>query len=97
MEAEADSAGGVYVYAIVGGELALDYGSIGLDGSPVYKISAPGMAALASQLARSRVRPERRHLAAHNAVLRRALASGEPAVLPLAFGLIADEVGTQRA
>ena len=91
MEAEADSAGGVYVYAIVGGELALDYGSIGLDSSPVYKIGAPGMAALASQLARSRVRPERRNLAAHNAVLRRALAGGEPAVLPLAFGLIADD------
>lgn len=91
MESAADSVGGVYVYAIVGGELALDYGSIGLDGSPVYKIGAPGMAALASPITRSRVRPERRNLAAHNAVLRRALAGGEPAVLPLAFGLIAED------
>lgn len=46
------------------------------------------MAALVSRIDRPRVRPERRNLSAHNAVLKRALA--EPAVLPMAFGLIAE-------
>lgn len=95
-EPAADSTGGTYVYAVVSGEQAVDYGSIGLDGSPVYRITdeaggAERLAALASQITRARVRPERRNVAAHNAVLRRALDGGEPAILPMAFGLIAED------
>lgn len=95
-EAAAESAGGTYVYAIVSGDHAVEYGAIGLDGSSVYRITdgtdgAPGLAALASRITRARVRPERRNVAAHNAVLRRALDGGEPAILPMAFGLIADD------
>lgn len=95
-EPAADSTGGTYVYAVVSGEQAVDYGSIGLDGSPVYRITdeaggAERLAALASQITRTRVRPERRNVAAHNAVLRRALDGGEPAILPMAFGLIAED------
>lgn len=94
--AAADSAGGTYVYAIVSGEQAVEYGNIGLDGSPVYRIAegaggSSGLSAIASQISRARVRPERRNVAAHNAVLRRALDGGEPAVLPMAFGLIAED------
>lgn len=92
----ADSTGGTYVYAVVSGEQAVEYGAIGLDGSPVYRITdeaggAERLAALASQITRARVRPERRNVAAHNAVLRRALDGGEPAILPMAFGLIAED------
>lgn len=95
-EPAADSTGGTYVYAVVSGEQAVEYGSIGLDGSPVYRITdeaggAERLAALASQITRARVRPERRNVAAHNAVLRRALDGGEPAILPMAFGLIAED------
>lgn len=85
-----EAAGGIYVYAIVSGEQPVEYGAIGLDGSPVYRIAANGIAALASAITRPRVRPERRNVAAHNAVLRRAIDGGEPAILPMAFGLIAE-------
>ena len=85
-----ESAGGTYVYAIVNGEQPVEYGPIGLDGSAVYRLAADGLFALVSQISRSRVRPERRNVAAHNAVLRRAIDGGEPAILPMAFGLIAE-------
>ena len=86
-----DSAGGTYVYAVVSGDSAIDYGELGIDGSPVYRIGDGDLAALASPITRARVRPERRHVSAHNAVLRRALEQGEQAVLPMAFGLIAED------
>jgi hypothetical protein len=83
-----DSASGTYVYAVVRSDHAVEYGSVGLDGAEVVRIGDADMAALTSTIIRTKVRPERRHLAAHNAVLRRALS--ERAVLPMQFGLIAE-------
>lgn len=78
---------GVYVYAVISGNGNIEYGTIGLDESQVYRIGDDKTAALVSRIEQLRVRPERRYLAAHNAVLHRAL--GETAVLPTAFGLVA--------
>ena len=97
MEEAADSAGGTYVYAVVSGDSTIDYGAIGLDSSPVYRVGDRELAAIVSRISRARVRPERRNITAHNAVLRRAVSGaegqgeGEAAVLPMAFGLIAED------
>jgi hypothetical protein len=95
IEETADAAGGIYVYAVVSGDGTTDYGSIGLDNSPVYRLGDRELAAIVSRISRARVRPERRNITAHNAVLRRAITGtqgqGEDAVLPMAFGLIADD------
>jgi len=87
MATDSNNSGGIYVYAVIGGKSAVEYGAAGLDGAEIYRIYENDMAALVSRTERSRVRPERRNLAAHNGVLRRALE--EEAVLPMAFGLIA--------
>ena len=75
------------------------YGAIGLDGAPVYALTlddegAGALAALVSRIDRPRVRPERRNLSAHHAVLQRALA--EKGVLPMTFGLIAESEQAAR-
>jgi hypothetical protein len=95
MEEAADSVGGIYVYAVVSGDSTSDYGPIGLDSAPVYRLGERELAAIVSRISCARVRPERRNITAHNAVLRRAITGpqgrGEDAVLPMAFGLIADD------
>lgn len=88
MATDLGAANGMYVYAVVEKQGPADYGDIGIDGAPIVRVVHGDLAALASTTSHSRIRPERRHLAAHNAVLKRALE--EPAVLPMAFGLIAD-------
>lgn len=86
-EAAAESALGTYVYAIVRGETPQEYGKIGLEEADVRRIGDAELSALVSSIRRGRVRPERRHLSAHNAVLKSALC--EQAILPLTFGMIA--------
>ena len=86
-EAAAESALGTYVYAIVRGETQHEYGKIGLEEADVRRIGDAELSALVSSIRRGRVRPERRHLSAHNAVLKSALC--EQAILPLTFGMIA--------
>jgi hypothetical protein len=80
---------GRYLYAIVpaSGERAYDFS--GIDGSLVYNISNGRLAAVVSDVPYDKIRPERRHLAAQQAVLRGLLAE-EDAVLPMTFGIIAD-------
>ncbi len=78
-----------YIYAIVGGgsgDRVYDFG--GLEQSPVYVISNGRVGSAVSDVAEQRIRPERRHLAAHRAVLDQLIAR-EPAVLPMRFGTIA--------
>lgn len=87
MATESNSSSGIYVYAVVSGKSTVEYGATGLDGAEVFRIVLDDLTALCSATAHARVRPERRHLAAHNQVLRRSL--DEQAVLPMAFGLIA--------
>ena len=80
---------GRYLYAIVDGSSdgqAFDY--LGLDGSTVYTIGDDAVAAIVSDLPNQKLRPERRRLAAHHAVLRELMAGHT--VLPMAFGILAD-------
>src|SRR5207253_2672636 len=85
----AATARGRYLYAIIdGGENTQPLGFTGLDGGEVYALGDEQVAAVVSDLPDRRVRPERRRLAAHHDVLKRLMA--DRAVLPMAFGLIAD-------
>ena len=79
---------GRYIYAVVtqSAEQALHFK--GLDDRPIYTVAHRGMAAVVSDLESARIRPERRNLAAHRAVLSELMAV-EEAVLPMRFGTIA--------
>ncbi len=79
----------LYVYAVAP---HLDHrilGPIGLDSGIVHSITSGALSAFVSEIA-GRFRPERRHLAAHQEVLRQ-LMEVAPAVLPVAFGMVADD------
>jgi hypothetical protein len=83
------TARGRYLYAIVDGPSdgqIFDYS--GLDGSMVYSIGDDQLAVVVSNLPNQKLRPERRRLAAHHDVLRRLML--DHAVLPIAFGVLAD-------
>jgi hypothetical protein len=79
---------GRYLYAVVPGPVEQVYTFKGLEGKPVYTITNGKVAAVVSDVPNEKIRPERRHLAAQQAVLRELLA--EAAMLPMAFGIIAD-------
>ena len=79
---------GKYLYAIVPAS-GRTYGFSGIDGAPVYTISNGQVAAVVSDVPNARIRPERRHLAAQQAVLRGLLTAAD-SMLPMAFGIIAD-------
>lgn len=81
-------AGGTYLYAVLphtqgGGEP----GSTGVEDAEVYRVIAGDLAAVVSRVSRPRLRPERRHLLAHQAMLRRLMEHGS--VLPATFGVVA--------
>ncbi len=80
---------GRYLYAIVPATGEQNFGFTGIDGAPVYTISNGRVAAVVSDVPDAKIRPERRHLAAQQAVLRGLLATAD-AMLPMAFGIIAD-------
>ncbi|MBN2140870.1 MAG: GvpL/GvpF family gas vesicle protein [Desulfovibrionaceae bacterium] len=79
---------GKYLYAVVPANADYAYGFSGINGSNVYAISNGRVAAVVSDVENKRIRPERSHLAAQQAVLK-GLMAGE-AVLPMTFGIIAD-------
>jgi len=87
--ASASPSSGKYLYAIT--SLADDhtYDVAGIDGSPVHSVSDGHLTAVLSDCSRQKIRPERAHLAAHQAVLKRLMI--EVTVLPMAFGIIADD------
>ena len=85
---------GEYVYAIAHTHSLKDIPEPGLDGAPVRIVSEGELAALVSPIARSRVRPERRNLGIHNALLKRAMQDGS--ILPVAFGVIASDEAALR-
>lgn len=86
----ASSNGGVYVYAVVDGAEERNFGSLGLFGSEVYTVPADGISAVVSDMPEvDRLRPERRHLAAHQAILSR-LVDENLNVLPVSFGTVAE-------
>jgi hypothetical protein len=81
-------AGGTYLYAILTGTVgAGELGSIGVEGGEVYCVTAGDITAAVSRVSRARLRPERKHLLAHQTVLRRLME--QRTVLPAAFGLVA--------
>src|SRR5260370_39276826 len=71
----------IYIYAIVpqGGGNPLPSG---IAAAPVYAIAAGGLAAVVSDYAAPTIRPERKHLAAAQAVLKALQAHGD--MLPVA-------------
>ena len=86
--------GGHYLYAITGQAKERTFDVLGLDGSTVYNVCNGQIAAVVSDCAHSRIRPERRHLAAHKEVLQRLML--DQTVLPMAFGIIADDLKAVR-
>jgi hypothetical protein len=70
------------------GSEARNYGPIGIDNSVVYTIFREETAAVVSDVPNGKLRPERRHLSAHQRVLRRLMEESTP--LPISFGVIAD-------
>lgn len=80
---------GKYLYAIVPASEARTYGFDGIGGAPVYLIPNGRLAAVVSDVPNEKIRPERRHLAAQQAVLKGLIAEDD-AMLPMAFGIIAD-------
>jgi len=89
MAAPAEAKRGKYLYAIVPASGERVYGFAGIDGAPVYTIANGKVAAVVSDVLNDKIRPERRHLAAQQAVLK-GLLSAADAMLPMAFGIIAD-------
>jgi hypothetical protein len=89
MAARTAAKGGRYLYAIVTAPGERTYDFAGIDGAPVYSIANGKVAAVVSDVFNDRIRPERRHLAAQQAVLK-GLLSQAGALLPMAFGIIAD-------
>lgn len=86
---QAAAAAGRYIYAIVPDQGTRSLGPVGLDETEVYTIGDGRVAAVVSDLASSRIRPQRRNMAAHQEVLKRLLRDTTP--LPAAFGLVADD------
>jgi len=86
--------GGEYLYAITALGKNRAYDVAGIDGGAVYSVRNGGVAAVVSDCARQKLRPERAHLAAHKEVLQRLMM--ESTVLPMAFGTIADDVKAVR-
>ena len=76
-----------YLYAIVAGDQPRSYSSLGIDGNDVCTITEGRVAAVVSGLTGTKIRPQRAHLAAHQAVLKCLMADTTP--LPMAFGTIA--------
>lgn len=80
---------GRYIYAIIPDQGQHELGAIGLDDGVVYSIGDGKVAAVVSDLACGRIRPQRRNLAAHQEVLKQLMHDITP--LPAAFGLLADD------
>jgi len=80
---------GKYLYAVVPGPLERSFDFPGLEGAEVYAISNGRVAAIVSDIPGDKIRPERRHLAAQQGVLKR-LVQEMPGLLPMSFGIIAD-------
>jgi hypothetical protein len=77
-----------YLYAVLSGTQDVGaLGPIGLEGTEVYGVTAGDLTAAVSRVSQTRLRPERKHLLAHQAVLRRLME--HHTVLPAAYGLVA--------
>jgi hypothetical protein len=87
MAGTAGSRNGKYLYAILADSQDRNFGEIGIDDTAVCSFSNGQVAAVVSDLANKKIRPERRHLAAHQRVIKHLMKYYTP--LPIAFGIIA--------
>ncbi len=83
-----------YLYAVIDGADERNYGPFGIDGGAVYSLSDGHIQAVVSDVPNTRIRPERRNLAAHHEVISRLMEKTTP--LPMSFGIIADGPGAVR-
>ena len=81
---------GKYLYAVIPAAGDREYDDIGIDGERVYLITENKIAAVVSNFSNGKIRPERRHIAAHQGVLKHLMQEETP--LPITFGVIADGV-----
>lgn len=77
-----------YIYGIVDQSAESAYGSIGINEGNVSVISIGPFGAVCSDVSDQRIRPERKNLAAHNAVIKRIIE--DVTILPMSFGTIAE-------
>lgn len=94
MTHKAKQFGGRYLYAITDAAADGVGGTIGVNGTLVYVIPEGPVAAVVSNIAEKRIRPERSKLSAHHGVVKRLMA--DTTVLPVAFGTIADSLQAVR-
>ena len=87
MSAKVAKGTGKYLYAIVADGDGQNFGPIGLEGGMVYSQAKGRVAAVISDLPNGKIRPERRHLAAHQKVLQVLMEKTTP--LPMTFGIVA--------
>lgn len=80
---------GKYLYTIIADNTPKDMDLLGIGGSKVYVISNGCIAAVVSDIASKRIRPERRNLATHQTVIKHLMKNCTP--LPVAFGVIAND------
>jgi len=86
---------GKYLYAVVPGAQQRIYGRMGINGGKVYTIADGDIAAVVSDVPSEKIRPERRHFAAHQGVLKKLMADGD--LLPVTFGVISNGPKSVRA
>jgi len=79
---------GRYLYAVIEATAEKDFGTIGIYGSDVYLVIEGMIAAVVSNVPNKKIRPQRKNIAAHHAVLNTLMKTVTP--LPMAFGIIAD-------
>ncbi len=89
---ETNAAGGTYLYSVVPKSVAPRLEHLrGIEQGEVYTIESGELAAVVSDVPnREKLRPERRLVAAHQEVIRRA-ADASPGVLPFSFGTVAED------
>lgn len=92
MNTTARQESGRYLYAITDAATLQAWNTTGVNGRPVYLVPQGAIAAVVSDITERRIRPERRNLVAHHAVVKRLMEA--TTVLPVAFGTIA---GGQKA
>ncbi len=88
MSGRAENGNGKYLYAIIADIEDRRFGDFGMEGGVVYTISNGRVAAVVSDIPDRKIRPERRHLAVHQKVLKVLMERNTP--LPMTFGIIAD-------
>ena len=93
-QAKPNETRGRYLYAIIAGSGENSYGRLGLNKCPVYTISHGEVSAVVSDVANQKIRPERRHLAAHQTVLKKVMEDYD--VLPMSFGIISSGPGAVK-